>query len=373
MTNTQPNPDVALAEYEYNGLNQKIKRESSGSSLDDVFYYFGAGNQLIEEEKVTGGATLKCHIWGTQYIDDAVATANGSGTFTFLAHADQHNTVTEIDDAGSVLRRQLYHGFGLPTQVAANWLSYETITEDKSLFTGRLYHLDHAAYDFRNRFEDPEIAVFSQRDPIGIWGDGGNFGNGYTFLGNDAINYRDPLGLTACKELSGAVVDPPQSVVFRFDGNTVEDLANLYASSCHDLATKVCRLGKCPKRRQSCYAASEASVHIIKIRSRTEGFGKYSYGVIYLTYRVTCSWRCRCDRTLRIRRGDMVASLSGIGPMGAPRHKNSYHSTLFTRNVLENITDHISAAALSQHPKELTKRSGTLQYGPRSTASIRSQ
>ena len=199
MTNTQPNPDVTLAEYEYNGLNQKIKRESSGSSLDDVFYYFGAGNQLLEEEKVSGGVTLKCHVWGTQYIDDAVATANGSGTFTFLAHADQHNTVTEIDDAGSVLRRQLYHGFGLPTQVAANWLSYETITEDKSLFTGRLYHLDHAAYDFRNRFEDPEIAVFSQRDPIGIWGDGAAGGNGYAFLANDPVNVVDGNGLLSIK------------------------------------------------------------------------------------------------------------------------------------------------------------------------------
>ena len=212
VTNTQPNPDVTLAEYEYNGLNQKIKRESSGSSLDDVFYYFGAGNQLLEEEKVTGGATLKCHVWGTQYIDDAVATADGSGTFTFLAHADQHNTVTEIDDAGSVLRRQLYHGFGLPTQVAANWLSYQTITEDKSLFTGRLYHLDHAAYDFRNRFEDPEIAVFSQRDPIGIWGDGVNFGNGYALVGGDPVNRSDPFGLegfmgpATCAERDGKTI-----------------------------------------------------------------------------------------------------------------------------------------------------------------------
>jgi len=45
-----------------------------------------------------------------------------------------------------------------------------------------------AASDYRARAYDPTLGRFLQRDPIGIWGDGINFGNGYGYVGEDPVN-----------------------------------------------------------------------------------------------------------------------------------------------------------------------------------------
>jgi RHS repeat-associated protein len=50
-------------------------------------------------------------------------------------------------------------------------------------------------YYFRNRYLDPVEGRFVNRDPIGIWGDPGNMGNGYAFEGGNPVSRRDPFGL----------------------------------------------------------------------------------------------------------------------------------------------------------------------------------
>jgi hypothetical protein len=54
----------------------------------------------------------------------------------------------------------------------------------------------------RARYLDPFLGRFTTRDPIDTWGDEGNLGNGYTFVGNDPVNSTDPLGtsdISFCK------------------------------------------------------------------------------------------------------------------------------------------------------------------------------
>src|SRR4029450_10887553 len=57
-----------------------------------------------------------------------------------------------------------------------------------------LGHVDHPNYDFKNRWQNPVLVAFVQRDPIGIWGDGINFGNAYGFVGDDPQSKLDPFG-----------------------------------------------------------------------------------------------------------------------------------------------------------------------------------
>jgi RHS repeat-associated protein len=49
-------------------------------------------------------------------------------------------------------------------------------------------------YFFRGRYYDPTTGRFASRDPIGVWGDGGQFGNGYGAFGNNGVNHFDPMG-----------------------------------------------------------------------------------------------------------------------------------------------------------------------------------
>lgn len=49
-------------------------------------------------------------------------------------------------------------------------------------------------YYFRLRYYDPSHGRFVSRDPIGLWGDPKNLGNGYSFAAADPINGMDPFG-----------------------------------------------------------------------------------------------------------------------------------------------------------------------------------
>lgn len=184
-----------VARYRYNGLGQMIKRTNS-SSLPDTYYYYSAENQILEEDKVSDGTLICWYVWGTQYIDDIAmrATGTSSSSFKYYALDARNNVTTILNYDGTASKRYVYNAYGMPKQLSADWTTWETITDDLHLFTGRLFHKDHAQTNYRARLQDPELGVFVRRDPIGIWGDEVNFGNGYTLVGNDPGNRVDPLG-----------------------------------------------------------------------------------------------------------------------------------------------------------------------------------
>jgi RHS repeat-associated protein len=189
-----------LARYKYNGLGQTIKRTNS-STLFDTYYYFSAESQILEELKVSDGSSISWYVWGSQYIDDIVmrGKANASDDRYYVLDA-RNNVTTVLSNAGSVQTRFVYDAYGMPKQLSADWSTWQTITDDLHLFTGRLFHKDHAQTDYRARLQDPELGVFVQRDPIGIWGDESQFGNVYSYTENDPTNLTDPLGLWSWDE-----------------------------------------------------------------------------------------------------------------------------------------------------------------------------
>jgi RHS repeat-associated protein len=64
------------------------------------------------------------------------------------------------------------------------------------LFTGLRYETETGLYYSRMRDLDYLAGRFTTRDPLGIWRDLYNMGNGYTYVGNGPMSATDPMGTT---------------------------------------------------------------------------------------------------------------------------------------------------------------------------------
>ena len=63
------------------------------------------------------------------------------------------------------------------------------------LYAGRRLDPETEFFYFRHRYYDAEVGRFLQRDPMGMYYDGLNHGNAYTYVGNSPYSYSDPMGL----------------------------------------------------------------------------------------------------------------------------------------------------------------------------------
>ena len=63
----------------------------------------------------------------------------------------------------------------------------------KPLLKAERHHAE--LYYYRYRMFNPKDGQFMQRDPIGVWGDPANFGNGYALCAGNPWNGLDPMGL----------------------------------------------------------------------------------------------------------------------------------------------------------------------------------
>jgi RHS repeat-associated protein len=180
-----------LAVYRYNGLGQKIERTGLGAPSRHYYY---SGDQVVEEWPLGGGSPSMDYVWGTQYVDDLVLRNLAAREFQFLDR--QSSVMTRFNGPGSVtvVARHLYDAYGGPKQLSSNWQTFQTITEDLHLFTGRYWHKDHVQYDYRARWQDPQLGRFLERDPIGNWGANGSWGNAYLYADSDPGNLVDPNG-----------------------------------------------------------------------------------------------------------------------------------------------------------------------------------
>ncbi|HHI81217.1 MAG TPA: RHS repeat-associated core domain-containing protein, partial [Planctomycetes bacterium] len=61
-------------------------------------------------------------------------------------------------------------------------------------FQGRRHDAETGLMYFRNRYYDPHLGRFLTLDPIGVWGDAGNWGNGMGFVKSNPILLDDPFG-----------------------------------------------------------------------------------------------------------------------------------------------------------------------------------
>lgn len=125
--------------------------------------------------------------------------AGGQRLYFFADDLGSTRVVTSAD--GGVVERYDYDEAGLPSfrDGGGAPLSASAIG-NAWLFTGQRWDAQTGFYYYRSRYMDPLLGQFLSRDPIGLWGDPVNLGNGRTYVGNNFQTLTDPTGMrtTAC-------------------------------------------------------------------------------------------------------------------------------------------------------------------------------
>jgi len=192
--------ETMSATYDYQ--NRQVSRTMNNG----VSYFIYDGWNLIGEYTANGSMWQK-HIHGAA-TDEILAKTDWAGTFYY--HSDGlGSTVALTNSSGNVIESYLYDVYGKPTVLnASNTVITASAFGNRFLFTGREWIRRIGIYDYRNRVYSPDLGRFLQTDPIRF--DAGDL-NIYRYVGNNAVNWVDPSGLT-CVTYDHGVTDQKTSV-----------------------------------------------------------------------------------------------------------------------------------------------------------------
>ncbi|MEW6746192.1 MAG: RHS repeat-associated core domain-containing protein [Planctomycetota bacterium] len=177
------------ATYRYDALGRRIERSVTDGTTQTTRYSYDL-NRFCEEYD-EGAGIQASYVYGL-YVDEVLTMQRGGMDYYYLAD-DLHNVTVVTDAVGTPLERYEYGVYGKPkcfdgagTPIAGSAIG------NPYLFTGRQYDPETELYYYRSRYLDPAAGRFISRDAIGMWGDGENVDNGYTYAGNNPWSAVDP-------------------------------------------------------------------------------------------------------------------------------------------------------------------------------------
>ena len=187
-----------IATYTYDAFNRRITK-TVGNTTERYSY----DDWDIVEIATNSGNYANIIDSGTdRHIAIEVTSNNISTLYYFLT--DERGNVTALTDAnGNILERYRYRVYGdfeiLDSQFTPkncnNQTCYATNLHN-FLWGGSLYEPETNLYWMRNRYYHIDMHRFINQDPIGIWGDANNLGNGFAYVAGMVIEASDPTGLT---------------------------------------------------------------------------------------------------------------------------------------------------------------------------------
>ncbi|MBI4653414.1 MAG: RHS repeat-associated core domain-containing protein [Nitrospirae bacterium] len=169
---------TSTSTYSYDGFGRRVKKDVNGAVK---FYIYD--NEDIRFETDSVGAITAEYTHGTG-IDEPLAMRKAGQNYYY--HVNGLGSVTALTDSSkAVVQSYVYDSF---EQIISQT---GTITNPYT-FTGREYDSETGMYYYRARYYSPELQRFTSEDPIGLAG-GVNL---YVYVGNNPVNWVDPLGLT---------------------------------------------------------------------------------------------------------------------------------------------------------------------------------
>ncbi len=182
-----------LATYRYDAMGRRIERAITRNGNEEVTRYYYHGPRVIEEQNGEG-LMQRQFVYGL-YVDDVLNMR--TDTENFFYHCDDNHNVRKITNRiGQVVESYDYDDFGAPLiSVTDGEPSSVSGIGNPYLFNGRRFDPESGFYYYRSRYMDPQVGRFISRDYLGVWGDRGNHGNAYSFVGNNPHTFLDPSGM----------------------------------------------------------------------------------------------------------------------------------------------------------------------------------
>jgi len=194
---TKSLPHTVLAQFLYNAEGLRVEKIGSPSTTR----YFYDRRRLIEEQDVLG-RTKATYVYGTR-IDELLTRDTGEFFSRYFYTQNALGSVVAVTGEGAeVLERYTYGPYGKPDVTDGNGVPVppnssgtpHSAIGNEWMFTGRQLDEETGLFFYRTRYLDNDKGRFTSRDKIGMWGDPGNLGSGYAYVGNNPTRWTDPYG-----------------------------------------------------------------------------------------------------------------------------------------------------------------------------------
>jgi RHS repeat-associated protein len=180
------NVEQQRVEFVYDAIGRRISKAVDGVITQFVYDGHGVILDFVDQDGVGGNAPVfsQRYLHGPA-IDQVFAQESDVGDVSWLL-ADHLGTTRDIVDSTGQLENHIkYDSFG-------NVISQSgPSTSTRYLFTGRELDSELGLIYFRSRFFDPFTGRFVSEDGIRFFAGDSNL---YRYVGNEAIDLRDPSG-----------------------------------------------------------------------------------------------------------------------------------------------------------------------------------
>ena len=163
------------ASFQYDAFGRRINKTVNGQSTDFLY----DGDDVVQEQ--SGGSPAANLLVGD--LDSVFTRVDGIGSRALLVDG-LGSTLALVDSAGTPQTEYTYEPFGKTMTSGAP-------SGNPTQYTGR-ENDGTSLYFLRARYYSPTLQRFISEDPLRLSAGDTNF---YSYVSNDPINWRDPLGL----------------------------------------------------------------------------------------------------------------------------------------------------------------------------------